>query len=424
MVLSWKALTYELSVLSDIRQGNLLGSGEFGNVYEITSLEGSTRNLEDTTESSLENVSQIMDASQIMEASLQGQGDVESIKARMIHYPMSKNGKPRYAVKRLRPQIKENLKADAVIDLACEAQLLSRIIHPNIVRLRGTVGVPGSSRYMLILDRLDGTLNERLKDWRVRKKGAEGRRLFGKKDKLELSSLFTERLLAAFDVARALRCLHGKRILFRDLKPENVGVDNRGDFRIFDFGLARELKPKELVRSPDEYEVTGLTGSRRYMAPGEFECKRWINGTQSILLEKISPFLFPLDIAENVLCKNYGFSSDVYSFGIMFWQMFALKTPFDKFDHAKHMDLVVNKGKRPSPIKSILSPTLHQMMEKCWSENTKQRPTFDTICDTLQDELIRIESGNDSQQVLDRSNYLLDRSTKSTSESEIPRLFS
>jgi serine/threonine protein kinase len=49
----------------------------------------------------------------------------------------------------------------------------------------------------------------------------------------------------------------------RDVKPENVGVDVRGDMRIFDFGLAKEMKPKDLVKSPEDYNATGLTGSRR-----------------------------------------------------------------------------------------------------------------------------------------------------------------
>ena len=58
--------------------------------------------------------------------------------------------------------------------------------------------------------------------------------------------------------------LHHNRILFRDLKPENVGVDVRGDMRLFDFGLAKELKVRDLVKAPDEYTATGLTGSRVY----------------------------------------------------------------------------------------------------------------------------------------------------------------
>jgi serine/threonine protein kinase len=51
-------------------------------------------------------------------------------------------------------------------------------------------------------------------------------------------------------------------ILYRDLKPDNIGFDIRGDVRLFDFGIAKELKPNDLVNAPDEYNCTGLTGSR------------------------------------------------------------------------------------------------------------------------------------------------------------------
>ena len=44
---------------------------------------------------------------------------------------------------------------------------------------------------------------------------------------------------------------------------DNIGVDVRGDMRVFDFGLAKELKPKDLVEAPEGYNATGLTGSRR-----------------------------------------------------------------------------------------------------------------------------------------------------------------
>lgn len=149
-------------------------------------------------------------------------------------------------------------------------------------------------------------------------------------------------------------------------------------------GLAKELKRRDLVEEPDSYDATGLTGSRRYMAP---ECVR---------------------------CLPYGFSADVYSFCILFWQIFALKTPFPNYDSRKHFDLVVVKGKRPSRL-SDLPSLLQKMMENGWSEKPSRRPKFKQICQQLQAEILdfRAATGETSGSISDRSAHLMNRSLMS-----------
>lgn len=51
----------------------------------------------------------------------------------------------------------------------------------------------------------------------------------------------------------------------------NIGFDVRGDVKIFDLGLAKELKPIQQV-GPDQFHTSGIAGTRRYMAPGKTEC--------------------------------------------------------------------------------------------------------------------------------------------------------
>lgn len=55
-------------------------------------------------------------------------------------------------------------------------------------------------------------------------------------------------------------------IIYRDLKPDNIGFDVRGDVKIFDFGLAKELPTSEKL-ADGTYNLTADTGSMRYMAP-------------------------------------------------------------------------------------------------------------------------------------------------------------
>lgn len=55
-------------------------------------------------------------------------------------------------------------------------------------------------------------------------------------------------------------------VIYRDLKPDNIGFDVRGDVKIFDLGLAKEIDPKTKLED-GTYNLTADTGSLRYMAP-------------------------------------------------------------------------------------------------------------------------------------------------------------
>jgi serine/threonine protein kinase len=291
----------------------------------------------------------------------------------------------RFAVKHLREGVGVEIKADAVYDLACEARYLSSFQHPNIVKLRGTVGIPGSPGFMLVLDRLTLTLEEKIHQWQLDQRKFRGALGLFRRDNIGLNDVFMQRLVVLFDISRAMRYLHKKRILYRDIKADNIGFNVRGDIRLFDFGLAKELKAKDLVQKPDGYESTGLTGSRRYMSP------------------------------EVVRCLPYGFSADVYSFGILVWQVVALQTPFDNYDADMHFERVVLKGKRPtrSPLR-ILPKLLQKMVEDCWSAVPSERPTFRQICTQIQSELLVMKGGaNTSNSLIDRSTHLMNRSLRS-----------
>ena len=75
--------------------------------------------------------------------------------------------------------------------------------------------------------------------------------------------LLGERVLALYDVAQAMHHLHHFKILFRDLKPENVGALGNHRMQIFDFGLAKELDPYQRLDN-GLYKMSGGTGSRRF----------------------------------------------------------------------------------------------------------------------------------------------------------------
>ena len=79
-----------------------------------------------------------------------------------------------------------------------------------------------------------------------------------------------ELLLHAKSFAEAMEYLHSSvhpsaMILHRDLKPENLGITSDGRLKLFDFGLCRLVRKRTHLL--EAYDMTGTTGSLRYMAP-------------------------------------------------------------------------------------------------------------------------------------------------------------
>jgi len=215
----------------------------------------------------------------------------------------------RYAIKRLKSTLKGGSVSRGTDDLAVEAKFLAAIEHPNIIKMRAVANVePTDPGFYILLDRLFETLEERIYgEW------TNVHKLFGKKVSKELCCccmsvkpinveiriLWFERLIAAYDLSSAFRYIHKNRIVYRDIKPENIGFDVRGDVKLFDFGFAREMLPMDRVAGTNCYNLTALTGSMRYMAP------------------------------EVALKKPYNEKADIYSFGILLYEIVALAPSFD-----------------------------------------------------------------------------------------------
>jgi len=212
--------------------------------------------------------------------------------------------------------------------------------------------------FFLLLDRLYETLDERIEGWKQAWSKSSG--LFYRATHdfrgCKRRALVAERLRVALDLAYAVAYLHENSVAYRDIKPENVGFDARGVLKLFDFGLAIELKPSR--RCIDgTYQLTGNTGSRRYMAP------------------------------EVAKAQPYNLSVDSYSFGMLLWEMLALEKPFHGFSEVKHMQLVVEGGQRPKIDRfgahSHWPKEAQSLIEMCWRVNLHERPDFVTIINVL-----------------------------------------
>lgn len=78
----------------------------------------------------------------------------------------------------------------------------------------------------------------------------------------------------------------------------------------------------------------------------------------------------------------YGFSADVYSYGILVWEMMTLKPAFYNFTRARHFKEVIVEGKRPKIPRSW--PYVERnLLERCWAPRPSDRPTFQAVCQLI-----------------------------------------
>jgi len=290
----------------------------------------------------------------------------------------------RYALKHLKPTNMQKQLEQGLIDISIEAQFLSCFNHPNVIKMRGVAGEPLTPEFGLVLDRLYLTLEDKMDIWNQEKKMATSSGLcgclFGSVDSATKSALVFSAITVAYDLACALRYIHSNNLVYRDVKPENAGFDVRGDIKLFDFGFCKELTKNLFDKPSGLYKLTKMTGSPPYMAP------------------------------ENFLGKPYGKSADVFSFGVLLWEMLHSKFAFYHYNKQDYKDVVVEKNYRPS-IDNSLSARMKEFIKESWDPNPKKRPTFDRICLLLSAEYQELSMEDNEE--LTRSAHMLGASTRS-----------
>lgn len=169
----------------------------------------------------------------------------------------------------------------------------------------------------------------------------------------------------------------GSMVLHRDLKPDNLGFTIDGTMKLLDFGLARIVENANTM-SNELYAMSGETGSLRYMSP---------------------------EVAEGL---PYNHKADVYSFGIILWELNAGKKPFVGLNRESFYERIVHGGERPS-INKKWPLELSQLIQDCWNEDIGSRPTFAEILERVDALLFKEKAGGKGKKRLGKLSGLINR---------------
>ncbi|XP_063730549.1 fibroblast growth factor receptor 2 isoform X7 [Eleginops maclovinus] len=265
--------------------------------------------------------------------------------------------KPKEAVTVAVKMLKDDATEKDLSDLVSEMEMMKMIgKHKNIINLLGACTQDGPL-YVIVEYASKGNLREYLR----------ARRPPGMEYSYDIARVSDEQLTfkdlvsCTYQVARGMEYLASQKCIHRDLAARNVLVTESNVMKIADFGLARD------VHNIDYYKKT--TNGRlpvKWMAP------------------------------EALFDRVYTHQSDVWSFGVLMWEIFTLGgSPYPGIPVEELFKLLKEGHRMDKP--GNCTNELYMMMKDCWHAISSHRPTFKQLVEDLD----RILTLNTNEEYLD-----------------------
>ena len=244
-----------------------------------------------------------------------------------------------------------------VDEFAKELAVLMQLRHPHIIRFLGIYfhletrdGHPMERYFMVTQFAENGALDRLMSDPQY---PAE------------------QRLRWTREITEAVHYLHRESIVHRDIKPQNILVDENWQCLLTDFGLSRSILPTMRRR-----ELTTRVGTLQYMPPES------LNGLKSTTADDVDP-------AELRLAKAW----DVYSFGVLVATLFNFQDcPYPDLTDTDIVVGVLTSGLRPN-LPTVLSSEFNNLLTQLWATRAEDRPSmtyfldsFDALANKLNDD--------------------------------------
>lgn len=205
-----------------------------------------------------------------------------------------------------------------------EINIISSLRHPNIVLYMGA-SIDRDNYYMITEYLPYGSLFDYIR-----------------KDKGRFSE--REQIYISYEMAVALNYLHTRGVAHCDLKSSNILIDDNWKIKIGDFGLSRFLEKHD--------EKGEKIGTPHWMAP------------------------------EILKGGKYEYASDVYSYGMILWEILKFEIPYYGLNPYQIQNLVAQKKIVELPTEG--HPKIRELIAKCLKYEPSERPSLIEIVNTLE----------------------------------------
>ncbi|XP_072048954.1 uncharacterized protein [Amphiura filiformis] len=282
-----------------------------------------------------------------------GHGEFGRVLLGMATGIVSGERETKVAVKTLKHNANDEAKQQLVKEFNQMKSLMPALVkqkNRNVIRLLG--GCMGEDPLYVILEYMkNGNLKTLLRESRTIGDGTYGNLFAGSKS-------FTPTQLMGFahQVANGMAFLSRQRCIHRDLAARNVLLNESFECKVSDFGLAEDVMNGEVYRRQNEGRLP-----IRWMA------------------------------IESVLGDVHTTESDVWSFGVLLWEIVTLGSrPYPKLKGDDIRKLLKNGQRMPRP--KHCSEQLYNIMLACWEKEPSQRPSFEQLMKLL-DEILEGQNG-------------------------------
>ena len=216
-----------------------------------------------------------------------------------------------------------------------EAKIMKKLSHPNVISFKDVFRDTKLDYFYIVMEYADdGDLNKKIKL---------------QQNKKSIDKYFSEEIILKYfyQICQGINYIHSQNVIHRDIKSQNIFLMKSGEIKIGDFGIAKAL-------SKTKSNAMTIIGTPYYFSP------EIING------------------------DPYNYKTDIWSLGVVLYEMCNLKLPFDSSNIAQLSMKILRGNYDPVPFK--YSKEMHHLIKRMLNVDQNKRPDIKEVmqCPLLQ----------------------------------------